>query len=95
MPKTLPPSNSDALTFSKKDQLSRRGSPDSADLPFSKQRQMRPPPDSTRPTPRTVARPRPPGSDAGPPFGKSKQADLPFGKVKQLAKAPGATRSPR
>ena len=60
MMKKESPSNSDALAFSKKDQLGRSGSvPDRADLPFSKKQQA-----DTAPS-------RPPAADL--PFSKTKQ----------------------
>ena len=60
MTKKESPSNSDALAFSKKDQLGRSGSvPDRADLPFSKKQQA-----DTAPS-------RPPTADL--PFSKQQQ----------------------
>ena len=100
-----PPSNSDALAFSKKDQLGRSGPvPDRADAPFSKKQQAAATPS------------RPPAADQ--PFSKQQQmgkspgamrstpktitrprpslpdADLPFSKTHQIGKATGRKTRP-
>ena len=80
----LPPSNSDTLAFSKKDQLDKKGAVRDTDLPFSKQQQIGKPAGGTRPTPSTITRPRPSLPDA----------DLPFSKPKQMGKAPGSKTPP-
>ena len=80
----LPPSNSDALAFSKKDQLDKNGAARDTELPFSKQQQIGKSPGRPRATPPTITRHRPSLPDA----------DLPFSKTKQMGKAPGAKTHP-
>ena len=90
MMKQKSPSNSDALAFSKREQLDTKGAvPAGADVAFSKKAQLDKkgaPPDAALPfSKKRQADTAPRG---GPPA-----ADLPFSKQQQMGKSPGATRS--
>ena len=82
---TPPPSHSDALRFSKQEQLDKKGAPLDAALPFSKQQQIGQRPGATRPAPPAVTRERP----------RLPDADLPFSKTKQIGKERGKSRPGR
>ncbi len=84
MAKKPPPSNSDVLRFSKREQTDRKGSAATGDLAFSKREQMGAATGSTRPP--APPRERQTGT------GASAAADLPFSKQRQMGKEPGSSR---
>ena len=97
MMKQESPSNSDALAFSKKEQLDKKGAvPDSADVAFSKKAQLDKkgaPPDADQPFSKQQQMRKSPGATRHTPQTITRDrpslpdADLPFSKTKQMGKA--------